>query len=336
MFWILLGLAALAILLGARALVLQLRSGLSATGLNDRFSWGVYIQGFLTLASIAGGVLLFAGVEALVAPASGTPALASAIALGCLAGGGIMLGADLGKPFRSLLLILAKNPNSAMTWDFFAFGACGGLAGLAVLLGIFGIAPGPWWGGASVAVALSFLLVHVLLLLARQGSASSEPFLALEIIARAVWSGAGLLALCLGPEAGRAEIFLAASFFAALTHAAACFARPRPEKSGIRAWFSPLFPADGLVILLALGAVYGGFPCLASVGGFLTLFILAWEKMHLVKGLQESAQLPAPYSQWEERPAYKPSSLELQICLGSIGLAVFIAQAALLILRVTG
>ncbi|MDL2271594.1 hypothetical protein LJC23_00995, partial [Desulfovibrio sp. OttesenSCG-928-I05] len=158
----------------------------------------------------------------------------------------------------------------------------------------------------------------------------------LEIIARAVWSGAGLLALSLGAEEGRAEIFLAASFFAAFTHAAACFARQRPEKSGIRAWFSPLFPADGLVILLALGGVYGGCPWVASIGGFLSLLILAWEKMHLVKGLQESAQLPAPYSQWEEKPVYKPSCLELQICLGSIGLAVFIAQVALLLVRVTG
>lgn len=335
MFWIILFLAFLAILVGARALVLQLRAGLSTTGLSDRFSWGVYIQGFLTLGSLAGGVLLLAGIRSLTGgPGSDAPT-ASALALGCLAGGGLMLGADLGKPFRSFLLILAKNLDSAMTWDFFAFGACAGLAGLGLLLGVFGIDPGPYWGFAVVGSSLVFLLVHVLLVLARQGSVNAQPFLALEILSRAVWGGAGLFALAGGGE-WVAHAFLISSILVFLVHLAACFAKQRPEKSGIRAWFSPLFPADALVILLVMGAVFGEIAFFARLAGLLALLILAWEKMCLVKSLQDNASLPAPYSQWAEKITYKPTSVEAQMYLGSVGLAVFTAQAALLLLRITG
>ncbi len=335
MFWIVLCLAALAALIGVHALIRQAAAGLSATNLSDRFPWGLYIQGFLSLASLAGGLLFIAGASGLIAGNATLAVPAGALALGCLAGGGIMLLADLGKPLRSALLVLGKNPHSAMTWDFFTFGLCGLLALAAIIMGIAGFVPGTVWSLLTVIFAAAFLLVHVLLLLARQGNPISRPFLALEIITRGLWGGAALLVLIdlgLGAGSGASRIFLLTALSAALAHIVARFSLSRPENAGLASCLGRLSLADVVVVILLLLGIYGDVEALTAIAALGALAAFAWEKAHVVRELQFGAVLRAPYSQWQGEQSYKPAAMELRICLGGVGLAILVAQVAWLLI----
>ena len=321
-FWILLSLALLTALAGAHALRRQIAAGLETTALSDRAPWGLYIQGFFTLGSLAGGLLLLAGFNSLT---TGTaPTAAPALALGCLTGGGLLLAADLGKPLRSLLLILGKNPRSPMTWDFYLFCLNSILALVGVVYGTLELAPGTLWAVCSIAASGAFLLAHALLL---TGNSESKPFLALAVLVRAACGGAGLLA-CLHPSGLAPKLFLGLSLLAALTHYASRLALKQPEDAPLLRRFSWVLWLDMAVpvmlfLALCVPAVYLIPP--ASLGA---IALLAWEKRCMVLDIQQENRLPAPYAQWQPKASYTPSRLEIRLCLGSIGLAVAIAQIA--------
>ena len=332
MFWIGLCLAISAMLVGVRALLLQFSAGLSATGLSDRFSWGVYIQGFLALGSLAGGMLFLAGAsglflgEALLAP------MAGATALGCLAGAGVMIAADLGKPFRSFLLVFGKNTGSAMTWDFYTFALCGLLAFTAVIHGMVGALPGLLWSALALITSSAFLLMHVLLLLPRQKSPANNPFLALEMFLRALWGGAALLTLIsfgVGLELGLSTVLLVLSLTLAPVHGVGLFAKQRPESAHAFSWVNRALMADMAIAAALLAGACSQTPFLSGLAAAAALLMLAWEKTRLVHAFQTQSVLPAPYSQWQPAAPYKPSLLELQVCLGSLGLAMLATMLAL-------
>ncbi len=332
MFWIVLCLAVLAVLVGARALWLQFSAGLSSTGLSDRFSWGVYIQGFLTLGSLAGGVLFLAGLSGLLLGKALLAPVAGAVALGCLAGGGMMIASDLGKPFRSMLLALGKNTDSTMTWDFYTFALCGLLALAAVIYALCNALPGAVWSVLALIISGAFLLMHVLLLLARQKSPVNQPFLALELFLRALWGSSALLtliALYAGINFGLSSLLFALSLCVTLTHLVSQFAKQRPENAPAFFWVNKAVMADIAIALALLIGLYAGVPFLTGLAAVAVLLALAWEKMCLVRAFQTESVLPAPYSQWQPAAPYKPSSLELQVCLGGLGLAVLVGMIAL-------
>lgn len=335
MFWIILCLAVLAILVGARAVRLQFFTGLSTTGLSNRFSWGIYIQGFLALGSLAGGVLFLAGLSGLLMDEAPLAPLAGAVALGCLAGGGILIAADLGKPFRSILLALGRNTGSTMTWDFYTFALCGLLALAAIVYALCDALPGAVWSMLTLIISGAFLLMHVLLLLARQESPVNQPFLALELFLRALWGGTALLALLTlhaESEFDLSYLLLALSLFVTLVHIVSQFAKQRPENASIFFWINKALLADMVVVLALLIGVYAELPLLSGLAALAAILLLAWEKMRLVRAFQTQSVLPAPYSKWEPATPYKPSALELQICLGALGLAILVGMIALLLI----
>ncbi len=347
MFWIVLCLAVAAMLVGARALQRQFSAGLCSTGLSDRFSWGLYIQGFLTLGSLAGGALFLAGLAGLFLGQNVLAPVAGAVALGCLAGGGVMIASDLGKPFRSVLLALGKNTGSTMTWDFYTFALCGALALAAVIYGLCGAVPGVAWSVLALVVSGAFLLMHVLLLLARQKSPVNQPFLALEIFMRGLWGGAALLTLVtlitMGAHAdgGMAAVvrklafgslstlLLALSLIVALAHLVSQFAKQRPENAPAFRWINRQALADVAIAVALLIGVYAQVAFLVALAAIAVILVLIWEKTYLVRAFQTQPVLPAPYSQWEPAAPYKPSSLELRVCLGGVGLAFFVAMIVL-------
>ncbi len=334
MFWIILCLAVLAVLSGARAMKRQMDVGLSATGLSDQVSWGLYVQGFLTLASLAGGVLFLAGVSGLFQGEAWFAPQAGVLALGCLAGGGLLLLADLGKPLRSHLLVLGKNASSSTTWDFYLFALCGLLALAALIHSAAGHTPGRLWSVLTVFFSAAFLLAHALLLLSRQNNPVAHPFLGLETFSRAVWGGAALLCLTL-PKTGNAirvqEVFLLCALLVTLIHIAFRFARPRPERASAFAWFHPLIAADALVAILLLFGIYSAVPLLVGIAAIIALALLVWEKVCLVRAFQAGTALPAPYAQWQTVPPYAPSRAEFHVLLGGLGATVFVAQIAYLL-----
>jgi molybdopterin-containing oxidoreductase family membrane subunit len=89
----------------------QLKSGLIHTALEDHFTWGLYVQGFFFFSALAGGVLVFMAVATLFEVTSIRPLveIGSAVALGCLAAAGLLLGSDLGKPCRGFKILTGNN-----------------------------------------------------------------------------------------------------------------------------------------------------------------------------------------------------------------------------------
>ena len=105
----------------------QLRSGLAGTSLEDHFAWGLYVQGFFFFSALGGGVLLFMAVATLFEAASLRPLveIGAAVSLGCLVAAGLLLGSDLGKPFRGIRILTGNNFASPLTWDFYMLSLCG-------------------------------------------------------------------------------------------------------------------------------------------------------------------------------------------------------------------
>jgi len=60
--WIIVIVALLVSSLWAAVFLKQLKSGLAETALQDRFAWGLYVQGFFFFSALAGGILTFMAV----------------------------------------------------------------------------------------------------------------------------------------------------------------------------------------------------------------------------------------------------------------------------------
>ncbi|MDR2503025.1 MAG: polysulfide reductase NrfD [Deltaproteobacteria bacterium] len=321
-FWISLCLALLAALAGAHALRRQMAAGLNATALSDRVPWGLYIQGFFTLGSLAGGLLLLAGLSRLATNVM--PAAAPALAMGCLVGGGLLLAADLGKPLRSPLLILGKNPGSPMTWDFYLFCLNAILVMAGVVYSARNLTPGLPWAICSIIASGAFLLTHALLL---AGNGEGKPFLALEVLIRAACGGAGLLS-CLAISSAAPKLFLGLSLLAALTHCASRLALKHPEDSPPLSRLSWALCADLAVAGAALLSLYTPAVFMIRPAALGAIALLVWEKRRMMLELQRENRLPAPYAQWQARISYTPSHMETRVCIGGIGLAIATAQIA--------
>jgi len=312
----------------------QSRAGLTGTALNDKFTWGLYVQAFFYFSALAGGILVFISIVTLfeVDSLRSLAEVGSAVSLGCLVAAGMSLGSDLGKPFRGFKIATGKNFTSPLTWDFITLSSCG-ILNLVFLTGIIsGRGVGSIiWSVLCLIAALSFVMIHTLFFLSRVGAGfRSQPFLGLDTLAQSLWGGTALIALIavvLGIKPFNiirilmiltilVLIPLAGSYIASLT------AKSRGDE------YKEIMAMDTilLVILILIQTAAPENPVLLAIGSFLILIAVFLEKSHLIRQYQTKAILPLPYSRYEDAPAYSPTAYEWMMSLGSAGACVWVTS----------
>ncbi|RJR47452.1 MAG: hypothetical protein C4576_09525 [Desulfobacteraceae bacterium] len=324
----------LALLLSALWAVMfmrQLKSGLGQTALDDHFAWGLYVQGFFYFSALAGGILVFMAVATLFGLGSIRPLVetGSAVSMGCLVAAGMLLGSDLGKPFRGIRILTGKNFASPLTWDFYMLSLCGVLD-LVFLLGWIPEtgALATIWAVLCLVAALGYVMIHTLFFLSRVGAGfRSQPFLGMDTLAQSLLGGAALMnlvALVSGvafPHAGKLLLALASFTLVPLVggHIASLSLRSRGMEQ------KKIIALDGLILAMLTIAVMISpegriLPAFVSVLILVAVFL---EKSHLMKQYQIKPTLPLPYSRYEGTPEYSPSASEWILAFGSVGVCVF-------------
>jgi len=312
----------------------QLITGLTSTALDDKFTWGLYVQGFFFFSALAGGILIFISIVTLfeINSLRSLAEAGSAVSLGCLAAAGMLLGSDLGKPFRGFRIITGKNFTSPLTWDFIALSACG-ILNLIYLAGfVSGNGAGSIvWGILCMIAALCFVIIHTLFFLSRVGAGfKSQPFLGLDTLAQSLLGGTALITLIglgLGvkPDNMIRLLFiltilvlipLFGSYIASLT------TKNRGDEYKKILWMDIIL----LIILILIQIISPNNSMLLAIGSILILIAIFLEKSHLMRQYQQNPILPLPYSTYDDIPEYSPTSYEWLLSLGSVGACVLVSS----------
>ncbi|MGI6257179.1 MAG: hypothetical protein ACOYJU_03840 [Anaerovoracaceae bacterium] len=310
--WIIFLLSILIFAAGGIFMVHQMFFGLNKTALNDKYVWGVNIQGFTFLSSAGMGILAMSAIPLLVMGRQEDSLwqLPGSIALGCIVCAQVLMGADLGRPFRALKILKGKNLISPLTLDFLIlflltisalFLSFDFLLGYRVICLI--------WAWGTMFLCFFGFIVHGLLFVPRVGSGyQSEPFATATFIASGCAMGSGLMvALCWGTAM---ESWFTMAFSVAAAFALACglgsvicdlLGDQRPHQlffalsalivCGILFMDALLLPQTRILVPIAIG--------ISLVGGFV-------EKHQAVIHLQKKPILPYPYSAFEQKILYKP------------------------------
>lgn len=108
-----------ALLICLYAYYLQLRNGLSVTGLNDYVSWGMYISNFVFFVATSLIGMLISAVLGLSEQKWATPLarIAEIIALAFAAIAGLVIVMDMGRPERLLYVFIHGRVQSPIVWD---------------------------------------------------------------------------------------------------------------------------------------------------------------------------------------------------------------------------
>lgn len=319
----------------------HMKDGLGASAdLKDVYSWGLHIQAFFFFGALAGGLLMFAGFTALIGSAYVVYApIAVACALGCLAGGGILLVADLGRPFRSLFLMKpGGNLKSPINWDFACFSLCG-LIGVIYMLGLVPARLAAVWAVVAAVAGFFFLMAHTHFLLTRKGELTESPFLALEMIISSLWGATGVLALVVfimtsGQSAALslAPVLLAATIAAACVAVAAAMPSPglKPHADALKRAYGPVILLFILFICVAVGSIDR---FLLPLIGIAILVLVFNSKAHHLHALQAAPLLPEPFGHFEPKASYTPTKDEWILFAGGTGLAAVSGMIAWQIMK---
>ena len=314
----------------------QFQRGLSDTALDDKFTWGLYVQEFFYFSALAGGILVFIAAVTLFKVDSLRPlsVVGSAVSFGCLVAAAISLGSDLGKPLRGLKILTGKNFASPLTWDFITLSLCGILN----LLFLTGIVSGHGaismiWAICCLAAALGFVMIHTLFFLSRVGAGfRSQPFLGLDTLAHSLWGGTALIALislALGLETfNLIRILLILTILVLVSLAGATIASLTTKQKGVE--YKKIIYMDlALLVILILIQIAGpDNAVLLAIAAVLILIAVFLEKSHLMRAYQSKPILPLPYSRYDEVPAYSPTAREWVMSLGSIGVCILVTFVA--------
>jgi len=312
----------------------QSQAGLISTALNDKFTWGLYVQAFFFFSALAGGILVFISIVTLfeIDALRELAEISSAVSLGCLVAAGMSLASDLGKPFRGFKIATGKNFASPLTWDFITLSICGILN----LVFLSGIIPGRGMGAMIWAVfcliaALGFVMIHTLFFLSRVGAGfRSQPFLGLDTLAQSLWGGTALivlLAVVLEMELfNMARILLILTILVLIPQAGSYIASLTTRSRGDE--YKKIIAMDAILLLILI-LIQIGSPdnaVLLAIGSILILIAVFLEKSHLIRQYQVKPILPLPYSRYEDIPAYSPTSYEWIMSLGSVGACVLVTS----------
>jgi len=331
--WLIVFIALLVSVLWAGVFLKQLKSGLVHTALEDHFTWGLYVQGFFFFSALAGGILIFMALATLFEITSIRPLveIGSAVSLGCLAAAGLLLGSDLGKPFRGIKILTGNNFASPLTWDFYTLTLCGILD----LVFLIGLVPergttATVWAVLCLLATLGYVMIHTLFFLSRVGAGfRSQPFLGLDTLAQSLWGGlalVNLIALATGislPGMGKLLLALTCLVLIPLVgaHIASLSLKSRAmEQKKIVALDGFILVALAFFVMVAPES--RGLLALLSVLVLVAVFL---EKSHLMKQYQIQPTLPLPYSRYEDAPEYSPAVSEWVLALGCVGVCVFLS-----------
>jgi len=329
--WVIVFIALLLSGLWAGMFLKQIKSGLVHTALDDHFTWGLYVQGFFFFSALAGGILVFMAVATLFEVTSIRPLveIGSAVALGCLAAAGLLLGSDLGKPFRGFKILTGNNFASPLTWDFYMLSVCGVLD----LLFLIGLIPfkGPVaiaWAVLCLLATLGYVMVHTLFFLSRVGAGfRSQPFLGLDTLAQSLWGGMALMnliALASGLTISHiGKLLLALSCLTLVPLAGSHIASLSIKSREMEQKKIIILDAFILVVLAFILMVAPESKGLMAFMSVLILVAVFLEKSHLMKQYQLKPTLPLPYSRYEDAPEYSPTAGEWVLAFGSVGVCVF-------------
>jgi molybdopterin-containing oxidoreductase family membrane subunit len=114
-----LGLLGILIAGGAAAWIYQLAHGLSATGMRDVVSWGMYIFTFAFLVGLsAGGLIVASAAEVFgIRSLKMLRGLGVLTAAACVTAAAVIIVPDLGRPDRIINLFIHPNWRSPLIWD---------------------------------------------------------------------------------------------------------------------------------------------------------------------------------------------------------------------------
>ena len=312
----------------------QMIGGLTSTALDDKFTWGLYVQGFFYFSALAGGVLIFIAVVTLFEIRALRPLaeVGSAVSLGCLAAAGLMLGSDLGKPLRGLKIVTGKNFASPLTWDFITLSFSGilnliFLAGLVSGSGTFSMI----WSVLCLITALGFVMIHTLFFLSRVGAGfRSQPFLGLDTLAQSLLGGTALItliALALGVKPfNMIRLLLVLTILVLIPLGGSYIASLSTKNKGEE--YKKIIGMEFilLVILMLIQIAGPENPVMLAIGALLILISVFLEKSHLMRQYQVKPILPLPYSRYDEEPAYSPTVFEWVMSLGTVGICVLVSS----------
>lgn len=111
-------------LIGAYAYFLQLKNGLSVTGMRDYASWGIYISNFVFFVAISLVGSLITAVFRLTDVHWSTPLtrIAEIIAVSAIVFASIIIIVDMGRPDRFLNIFMYGRVQSPIIWDVIVIG----------------------------------------------------------------------------------------------------------------------------------------------------------------------------------------------------------------------
>jgi Ni/Fe-hydrogenase subunit HybB-like protein len=334
MFWIVFILALLLSAVWGVMFLRQLKTGLTTTALDDKFTWGLYVQGFFYFSALAGGILIFIAVAVLFGLRFLGPLveIGAAVAFGCLAAAGLLLGSDLGKPFRGMRIVRGKNFASPLTWDFYMLSLCG----LLILLFLLGWVPKEGalttlWSVLSLIAALGFVMIHTLFFLSRVGAGfRSQPFLGLDTLAQSLWGGMALInliALSSGVRGfGMVRLLVVGTVLTLIPLMGAHIAYLSNKRKGFDQKKIIGLDALILVILVLIQVFAPESAWLTAFASLLILLAVFLEKSHLMRQYQVKPTLPLPYSRYEAPPDYAPTASEWLLTLGGAGVCVLLSS----------
>lgn len=324
---VLLGIMAL---LGVAAILHQAVTGFKETNLNDKYVWGLYIQGCFYLSSIALGILMTISTMTLLG-IQGVDSImeyGNIAAFSLLIGAQVLLGLDLGKPNRALLMLGSKNFRSPLTLDFYALGASTVLS-FAYIFGVIQNNPvilGIWSIFMLIAGNLC-ISAHTMFFLSRsKGGYQTNAFLGLETLLYSLLGGVSVLAtIAIAFEIKTVDLsksMLIIAIFLVLTgigHQIALLNQEKAHSNKI------LYLNIFILILLGLNqiAFTNQFIVLtAAILVFVSIFI---EKYHTVIHSQSVSIIPEPYSQFQDKQLYTPSIKEWTVLIGGLAVCALIS-----------
>jgi molybdopterin-containing oxidoreductase family membrane subunit len=333
MAWVVITLSLLLSILWGIMFLRQMKSGLTKTALDDKFTWGLYVQGFFFFSALAGGILIFVAVARLFSLEMLDPlvGIGAAVSFGCLAAAGLLLGSDLGKPFRGMRILIGKNFASPLTWDFYMLSCCA-ILNILFLLGLVPPkgAAATIWSVLCLIAALGFVMTHTLFFLSRvEAGFRSQPFLGMDTLAHSLWGGTALINLiAIATRTGPiplTKLLIVLTVFTLVPLVGAQIAYLSNKRKGFSQKKTLAMDAAILVFLVLLQVLDPQSMVLSAILSLLILLAVFLEKSHLMRQYQIKPTLPAPYSRYDEVPDYAPTANEWGLAIGSVGVCIFLS-----------
>jgi molybdopterin-containing oxidoreductase family membrane subunit len=115
-----LGALVVLVLVGLLAWFYQLSEGLAVTGMNNVFSWGLYIMLFVFFVGLSAGGLIISSVPKFFHSDryDSIATLGVLVSFACIVVAGLLIIPDLGRPTRVVGFVLSPDFRSPMVWDF--------------------------------------------------------------------------------------------------------------------------------------------------------------------------------------------------------------------------